>query len=95
MMEEIKQFFIFDLSEREDSVNKFQVHTQNERSKKMILLRSVSANKKRSKIPLKSISFDAEIWKGFIGASIKLDNQSKVMDCLERNHVVFEDFVKG
>mgnify|MGYP001547950892 CR=1 FL=1 len=94
IMEEIKQFFIFDLSKAEESVNRLQVHTQNERSKKMIVLRSVKPAKKRSRIPLKSIEFDAEIWKGFIGSSLKLENQDKAMDCLERNHVVFEDFVK-
>lgn len=94
MMEDIKQFFIFDLSQPKDSVNRFQVHTQNDRSKKMIVLRSVHPASKRSRIPLKSIEFDAEIWKGFIGSSLKLENQTKAMDCLERNHVVFEDFVK-
>ncbi|MCH2226848.1 MAG: hypothetical protein MK033_03660 [Candidatus Caenarcaniphilales bacterium] len=94
MMEEIKQFFIFDLSKAANSPERLQVHTQNDKSKKIILLRSLHETKSRPRIPLKSIQFDAEIWKGFIGSKIVSDSYNKVLDCLERNHVVFEEFVK-
>ena len=94
MMEEIKQFFVFDLSKSRDSHESFQTVTQNEKSKKLIINRSLKNTNKAIRNSLKSIAFDAEIWKGFIQDKIQPDQYDMVMDCLERNHINFEDFVK-
>jgi len=94
MMEEIRQFFVFDLSKPKDSHESFQTVTQNEKSKKLIINRSLKNTNKAIRNSLKSIAFDAEIWKGFIQGTIQPDQYDMVMDCLERNHINFEDFVK-
>jgi hypothetical protein len=94
MMEEIKQFFVFDLSKPKDRHESFQTVTQNEKSKKLIINRSLKNTNKAIRNSLKSTAFDAEIWKGFIQDKIQPDQYDRVMDCLERNHINFEDFVK-
>jgi hypothetical protein len=94
MMGEIRQFFVFDLSKPKDSHESFQTVTQNEKSKKLIINRSLKNTNKAIRNSLKSIAFDAEIWKGFIQGKIQPDQYDMVMDCLERNHINFEDFVK-
>jgi len=93
-MEEIKQFFIFDLSKAKESNERFYTVTQNEKSKKLIINRSLKSNNKSVRNSLKSIAFDAEIWKGFIKDKINPEHYNMVMDCLERNHINFEDFVR-
>jgi hypothetical protein len=94
MMEEIKQFFVFDLSKPKDGHESFQTVTQNEKSKKLIINRSLKNTNKAIRNSLKSTAFDAEIWKGFIQDKIQPDQYDMVIDCLERNHINFEDFVK-
>lgn len=94
MMEEIKQFFVFDLSKPKDGHESFQTVTQNEKSKKLIINRSLKNTNKAIRNSLKSTAFDAEIWKGFIQDKIQPDQYDMVMDCLERNHINFEEFVK-
>ena len=94
MMEEIKQFFVFDLSKPKDSHERFHTVTQNEKSKKLIINRSLKNTNKAVRNSLKSIAFDAEVWKGFIQGKIEPSQYDMVMDCLERNHINFEDFVK-
>jgi hypothetical protein len=94
MMEEIKQFFVFDLSKPKDGHESFQTVTQNEKSKKLIINRSLKNTNSAIRNSLKSTAFDAEIWKGFIQDKIQPDQYDRVMDCLERNHINFEDFVK-
>lgn len=94
LIEGVKQFFVFDLSQSENSGKRFQTVTQSEKSKRLTINRSLKSFNKASKHPYKSTVFDAEIWKGFIRDKIEPSHYDMVMDCLERSHVHIQDFIR-
>lgn len=57
------------------------------------LIRSSKAGNKK-KVNDKSIKFDANIWKKFNSYAITPKHYLKIMDCVERNHLNLEQFIR-